>query len=163
MSEPVVGVVLVGHGRSASALLDAARGVVGGEALADVVALDAGAGETEPLRDRMCAALAAADQGAGVLLIADVYGASPCACGIRQALGRPLVVLSGLSLPVLLKLASLDRAGADAQAIAQACADSARRALVVHAPKPAAGETSPGGPQTAAPTVAAKDAAKEPA
>ncbi len=128
-----VGVVLVGHGRTASALLEAARGVLGEGALPDAVAVDAGVGETGELRARLAAALAAADRGAGVLLVADVYGASPCSCGIREAAG-PLVVLSGLGLGVLLKLASLDREGTDPETIARACAESAKRALAVHVP-----------------------------
>ncbi len=132
-----VGVVLVGHGRTASALLDAARGILGEGALPGAIAVDAGVGETAELKARLGAALAAADRGAGVLLVADVYGASPCSCGIREAAG-PLVVLSGLSLGVLLKLAVLDREEQGPEAIASACVESARRALAVHVPPPGA-------------------------
>lgn len=141
MSEPV-GVVLVGHGRSASALLEAAKGVCGGDGgLADVIAVDAGRGETDELKARLRAALTAVDRGAGVLLIADAYGASPCACGIREA-SAPPVVLSGLSFNVLLKLASLDRRALSPEELARACADSARRALAVHVPSAPAKETA---------------------
>lgn len=130
-----VGVVLVGHGRSASALLEAARAVCGEAGLADVVAVDAGRGETEELRAQLRAALASVERGAGVLMIADAYGASPCSCGLREA-SAPPVVLSGLSFNVLLKLASLDRAALGPEELARACADSARRALAVHVPSP---------------------------
>lgn len=132
---PQVGVVLVGHGRSASALLGAAEGIVGGDALAGVVAVDAGAGETSELRTRMCDAVLAADAGAGVLMIADMYGASPCSCGIRMAAGHPLVVLAGLNLAMLLKLATLDRAALAPAELAAACGDSGRRAIAVTNPK----------------------------
>jgi hypothetical protein len=68
----------------------AAEGIVGEAAFAGVVAVDAGAGETPTLRGRMCdAAIVAADAGAGVLLVADVFGASPCSCGIRRPIGPP--------------------------------------------------------------------------
>lgn len=133
---PEVGIVLVGHGRSASALLEAARGVCGEAGLADVVAIDAGRGETDDLKKRLRAALDAVDRGAGVLMIADAYGASPCSCGIREAAAPP-VVLSGLSFNILLKLASLDRSTLSPEELARACADSARRALAVHVPSPA--------------------------
>ncbi|MBZ5713212.1 PTS sugar transporter subunit IIA [Nannocystis pusilla] len=133
---PEVGIVLVGHGRSASALLEAARGVCGESGLADVVAIDAGRGETDDLKKRMRAALDAVDRGAGVLMIADAYGASPCSCGIREATAPP-VVLSGLSFNILLKLASLDRSTLSPEELARACVDSARRALAVHVPSPA--------------------------
>lgn len=133
MSE--VGVVLVGHGRTASALLEAAREVCGEAGFANVVAVDAGRGETEALRARLRAALATVDRGAGVLVIADVYGSSPCTCAIREA-PRPPVVIGGLSFGLLLKLASLDRAALPPDEIARACVESVRRALAVHLPPP---------------------------
>ena len=138
-----VGVVLVGHGRSASALLGAAEGIVGGEALAGVVAVDAGAGETSDLRTRMCDAVLAADHGAGVLMIADMYGSSPCSCGIRMAAGHPLVVLAGLNLAMLLKLATLDRAALAPAELAAACGDSGRRAIAVTHQSPASPSNLP--------------------
>jgi PTS system mannose-specific IIA component len=127
--EVVVGVVVVGHAHSASALVTAAEGILG--APLSVIAVDAGAGEDADLRTRMCDAVAAADQGAGVLLLADMFGSSPCACGMRIAAGHPLAVLAGLNLAMLLKLATLDRATRTPAELAEACADSARRAITV--------------------------------
>lgn len=124
-----VGVVVVGHGRSASALVGAAEGVLG--AKLPVIAVDAGAGEDADLRARMCDAVAAADAGAGVLLLADMFGSSPCACGMRIAAGHPLAVLAGLNLAMLLKLATLDRAARTPAELADACAESARKAVSV--------------------------------
>lgn len=129
-----VGVVVVGHGRSASALLAAAEGIVGPPALQGVIAVDAGAGEDADLRARMCDAVVAADRGAGVLLIADMFGASPCSCGIRMASGHPLSVVAGLNLAMLLKLATLDRAALAPAELATACSDSGRRAITVSTP-----------------------------
>lgn len=130
-----VGVVIVGHGHTASALLAAARGVVGPGALAGVAAIDAGVGQTAELEARMHDAVAAADVGAGVLLVADMLGASPCTCGIRQAMGHRLAVLAGLNLAMLLKLSTLDREALAPAELAQACAESARRAVAVQEPK----------------------------
>lgn len=130
-----VGVVIVGHGGSASAMLAAAVGVVGEAALSGVAAIDAGAGQTADLETRLHDAVTAADAGAGVLLVADVLGASPCTCGIRQAMGHRLAVVAGLNLAMLLKLATLDRAALGPAEIAQACAESARRSVtVLHGP-----------------------------
>ncbi len=141
-----VGVVVVGHGRSASALLGAAEGIVG-DALTDVIAIDAGVGEDAILRERLGAAVTAADRGAGVLLIADMFGASPCACGIRMAAGRPLAVLAGLNLAMLLKLATLDRTALDPEQLAQACSDSGRRAIAVSTPTSKPPQPSPQTPR----------------
>lgn len=132
-----VGVVIVGHGTSASALLGAAAGVLGPGALEGVAAIDAGLGQSAELERRMHDAVAAADVGAGVLLIADMLGASPCTCGVRQAMGHRLAVLAGLNLAMLLKLATLDRGAQGPAELAAACAESARRAITVQTPKPA--------------------------
>jgi len=149
---PVVGVVIVGHGRTASALLSAAEGIVG-QPLAGVVAVDAGVGEDAALRERLGDAVTAADQGAGVVLLADMLGASPCACGMRIAAGHPLAVLAGVNLAMLLKLATLDRGALGPLEIAEACRESGQRAIAVSRTV-----TAPDG--TATPTPASR---KEPA
>jgi PTS system mannose-specific IIA component len=125
-----VGVVLVGHGDSATRLLAAARGICA-QGLDDLVAVDAGAGQTPELERRLCDGIEAADRGRGVLLMVDLLGSSPCACGIREGDGHELLTLSGLNLAMLLKLASLDRASLDLAELAEACAESGRRAIVV--------------------------------
>ncbi len=128
-----VGVVLLGHGHTASALLAAATGIVGAEALAGVRAVDAGAGETPKLGPELCGVLDEADLGAGVLVLVDLWGASPCSCAQRESAGHRVVLLSGLTLAMLLKLAASDRRG-DPEALARACAESGRRSIEVHLP-----------------------------
>lgn len=142
-----VGVVLVGHGRTASELLAAAAGIVGPGALEGVQAVDAGTGQTPKLDETLCDVLERADRGAGVLLVVDLWGASPCSCAQRQASGRRVAILSGLNLAMLLKLAALDRQHIEPEALAQACADSGRRAVDVQllpaaTPAPAPAETA---------------------
>ncbi len=138
---PVVGVVVVGHGTTATALVAAARGIVTGSALVDIHVVDAGVGEDQALRDRLGASLAAADHGAGVLMITDVFGASPCSCGLRLASGHSCVAVTGLSLAMLLKLASLDRHSMSPQQLATACADTGKRAVTVVPSDPATNPT----------------------
>ena len=128
-----VGVVIVGHGDTASRLLAAARAIVGEGPLDDVAAIDAGAGQTPALTASIVEALAAADRGDGVLLIVDLLGASPCMCGLREGARRRLALVAGLNLAMLLKLAMLDRARLSARELAEACADSAQRSVSVRA------------------------------
>ncbi|MCA9638185.1 MAG: hypothetical protein KC420_19285 [Myxococcales bacterium] len=135
ITEHTVGVVIVGHGSTASQLLEAARGIVGGDALDDVVAVDAGAGQTPELAQRLFAEIGAADHGAGVLLVVDLLGASPCSCGLREGVGHSLALLSGLNLAMLLKLASLDRASLGPTELAAACAASAQRSVTIRPPE----------------------------
>lgn len=146
MSEPeppTVGVVLVGHGRTASELLEAARGIVGAGALEGVIDVDAGFGQTPRLGQELCEVLERADTGAGVLVLVDLWGASPCTCAQSNAGDHRLVTLSGLNLAMLLKLAALDRQALDPEELANACADSGRRAVQVklQTPSPPARES----------------------
>lgn len=126
-----VGVVLVGHGSTATQLLEAAQGIVGAGALAGVTAVDAGVGQTPELARRLCDVITAADHGAGVLLVVDLLGSSPCTCGLRESIGHSVAVVSGLNLAMLLKLATLDRQSLSPSELASACAASAQRAVTV--------------------------------
>lgn len=134
-----VGVAIVGHGSSATTLLEAARGIVGGDALADIVAVDAGAGETPSLAPQVCTAIEQLDHGHGVLVLVDLLGASPCQCAQREGVGHDVVVLSGLNLAMLLKLAVLDRKTKTPAELAEACAASGKNAVAVRmVPRPEA-------------------------
>jgi PTS system mannose-specific IIA component len=124
------GVVLIGHGRTATALLEAARAIIPGEGLADLIAVDAGIGQTPELRAKVCAAIEEVDEGRGVLLLADLMGSSPCMCGINESAGHGIAVVSGLNLAMLTKLAIADRRSSPRE-LAEACADSAGRSISV--------------------------------
>jgi len=52
-----VGVIVVGHGSTASELLAAASGIVSNDALSGVVAIDAGEGETQAFCEQLCDAI----------------------------------------------------------------------------------------------------------
>ncbi|MEE9384033.1 MAG: PTS sugar transporter subunit IIA [Nannocystaceae bacterium] len=125
-----VGVVIVGHGRVATGLLEAALPIVG-DGLRDVICVDAGAGQTPDLQDQLCRAMETADGGLGVLLIVDLIGASPCSCGMKEGSGREFAVVSGMNLAMMLKLASLRDRIQRPHELAAACAESGRRAITV--------------------------------
>ena len=124
------GVVIIGHGSTASALLDAACQVIPGDGLADAIAIDAGAGRTPEFEARVVAAVELVDEGRGILLIADLMGSSPCMCGMRESAGHGLAVVTGLNLAMLAKLATLDRRTSPRE-LADACAESVGRSICV--------------------------------
>jgi mannose PTS system EIIA component len=130
MTAAKCGVVLIGHGHTPSALLEAARAIIPGEGLADVIAIDAGYGQTPELRAKICAAMEQVDEGRGILLLADLMGSSPCMCGINESAGHGIAVVSGLNLAMLTKLAIADRRSSPRE-LAEACADSGRRSVAV--------------------------------
>lgn len=131
-----VGIVLIGHGDSASALLSAARAISPEGAFDGIVAVDAGAGRTPELDRLVCEAVDSVAEGRGVLLLVDLFGSSPCACGLAHRDDRAVAVVSGLNLAMLVKLASLERAALDLESLAEACADTAKRAVLIRMEDP---------------------------
>ncbi len=124
------GIVIIGHGSTATALLEAARQLIPGEGLANAIAIDAGAGRTPEFEARVVAAINRVDEGRGILLIADLMGSSPCMCGMRESAGHGLAVVTGLNLAMLTKLATLDRRTSPRE-LADACAESVGRSICV--------------------------------
>lgn len=126
-----IGVAVLGHGSTATQLLEAARGIVGTDALDGVIAIDAGVGETPVLTSAICQAIATADRGRGVVVLVDLLGASPCQCVQRESSGHLMTMVAGLNLGMLLKLAGLDRTRLEPHAVAEACAEAGKRSIVV--------------------------------
>jgi len=102
----MIGIVLIGHARIASEMMEALQYVVGEQTLME--ALDV-TSDTSPesLTDRLVAKISNCDVGHGVLLLADMFGGTPCnvAMGCLQA-GR-VEVVSGFNLPLLIKAATM--------------------------------------------------------
>ena len=132
-----VAVVLVGHGSSASSLLSAAKEILSTGGLDDVIAIDAGVGESQYLNERMHEVFSSIQAEQEILLISDLLGASPCMCGQRLAQGHHCTVLTGLNLAILLKLAVLLNPADERQTVpcarelAEACAESAMKSICV--------------------------------
>jgi PTS system ascorbate-specific IIA component len=95
-----VALVLVTHGAIGAALLDQARLILDA-GMSEVVVY--GLDDTD--RDHesaLGAAMRGADRGAGVLVLTDLPGATPCNLAVRQA-GDGAHVVSGLNLPMLIR------------------------------------------------------------
>ena len=124
------GIVVIGHGKTASVLLAAARSIIPGEGLADVVAIDAGVGQTPELTERVCEAVESVDEGRGILLIVDLMGSSPCMCGLQHSEGHGFALVTGLNLAMLTKLALVDRRSSPRE-LAATCSESVHRSICV--------------------------------
>lgn len=97
--------MIVCHGEMAEGMLDAARMIVGKQD--GIVAVNLREEDSvESLMDRIAAAIEEVDHGDGVLILVDVFGASPFNASARLAVQRDQIeVISGVSLPMLLELA----------------------------------------------------------
>ncbi len=119
----MTGILVTGHGSFAAGLLDAARLFFGELPQTAALMLNT-ADSTEEFRTEMAHQLAALDTGDGVLILADLFGGTPCNCAMALQSER-VQVLAGANLPMLMEaLGSRDTPPVDAAAIAQAGKES---------------------------------------
>jgi len=101
----MIGVVVVTHGQLATELLNAAETIVG--ELPRFAAVSIGWHEdTQDARGEIGEALARVQQGQGVLILTDMFGGTPSNLAMTF-LGQNVEVITGVNLPMLIKLASL--------------------------------------------------------
>jgi mannose PTS system EIIA component len=102
----MVGVVVVTHCHLAEELIAAAELVVG-EQLKQFkpVSIDPKEG-SEEIREKIIAAIRKVDGGQGVLILTDMYGGTPSNISLSFLEERKIEVITGVNLPMLLKLAT---------------------------------------------------------
>jgi PTS system mannose-specific IIA component len=124
-----VGLVLVTHGGSGACLLSAAAEIVGPVEDSSSVAVVCGEDFGEVLR-RVGQACDAVDEGAGLLILVDVHGSSEFqACLAMLDGSRPIEIVCGVNLPMLLKLATLDREHATPADLADLLKEVGKRSI----------------------------------
>ena len=127
--DPLVGVVVVTHGRAADAMLSASRAILGKIPAIEAISTPVGA-DMHELVEKISRACEDVDQGAGVLLLVDVHGSTPFHAAMTMLDGtRPAEVLCGVNLPMLIKLANLDRRLVPPVILAEELRDSGRRSI----------------------------------
>jgi mannose PTS system EIIA component len=102
--EPVVGVVVVGHGRIAAEMVGTLTSVVGDVDAVEGVACDP-MDDLATVRDRTAAAIERVDRGRGVIVLTDMLGDTASNVSLDLARERTDVeVVAGVNMPMLLKL-----------------------------------------------------------
>ncbi|ABF89943.1 PTS system, mannose/fructose/sorbose family, IIA component [Myxococcus xanthus DK 1622] len=102
----MVGLVVAAHGRLAEELVSTAEQIVG--ELPAVAACNIEPGTpVEDIRAKMKQAIARVDEGAGVIILADLFGGTPCKESLMMCQRMNVEVLAGVNLPMLLKANSL--------------------------------------------------------
>jgi PTS system mannose-specific IIA component len=128
----VIGVVVVTHGQLATELVNAAEMIVGD--LPQFAAVSIGwHDDVNDAREEIVQAIerVRGDQGeAGVLLLTDMFGGTPSNLGMTFLETNRLEVITGVNLPMLIKLAGL-RASSDLLAVAKEMRDHGRQAIWV--------------------------------
>jgi mannose/fructose/sorbose-specific phosphotransferase system IIA component len=124
-----VAVVLAGHGAMAPGLVSAVEVILGSQEACVAVAL-ADDDSPERFQERLGEAVDGVDGGAGVVVLADLPGATPFSSAARLAHGRSGVeVVSGVNLPMLLEVLT-QRDGQSLDEVAATAADAGARGVV---------------------------------
>ena len=125
----MIGVVVVTHGQLANELVNAAEMIVGD--LPQFAAVSIGwHDEVNDAREEIAQAIDRVCGDAGVLLLLDMFGGTPSNLGMTFLQKDRLEVITGVNLPMLIKLASL-RTSQDLLAVARAMRDHGRSTIWV--------------------------------
>lgn len=103
----MIGLVIVTHGRLAEEFVSAMEHVVGPQAAVKAICIGS-EDDMERRRSDILKACAAVDEdGAGVILLTDMFGGTPSNLAISVMEQTKAEVIAGLNLPMLIKLASV--------------------------------------------------------
>jgi PTS system mannose-specific IIA component len=105
MGGNMIGIVVVTHGKLGEGFLDAMYLIAGPQKGIEKVALME-EDSIELLRDRMLEAVKKVDDGSGVLVFVDMFGASPSNAA-AYLVNENVEVVTGVNLPMLLEIINL--------------------------------------------------------
>lgn len=102
----MIGLVIVTHGGLAIEFRSALEHVVGRQASLETIAIGP-EDDMEARRMQILDAVKAVDQGAGVIILTDMFGGTPSNLAISVMDETKAEVIAGINLPILVKLASI--------------------------------------------------------
>lgn len=124
-----IGVIVVTHGQLAHELVSAARTIIGELPRLEAVSIGWHDDPTGA-RAAISAAIARVQGPAGVLILTDMFGGTPSNLGLTFLETNRVEVITGVNLPMLIKLAHLQRS-ADLLAAAREMREIGRTAIWV--------------------------------
>jgi mannose PTS system EIIA component len=130
LSTPMIGMILVTHGRLAEELRSAMEHVVGTQRNVDTVCI----GPDDDMDNRRAeieACISRCDTGDGVVLLTDMFGGTPSNLAISMMERHGVDVIAGVNLPMLVKLAKVRSKQPLADAVN--CAEEAGRKYIAAA------------------------------
>lgn len=125
----MIGVIVVTHGQLAHELVNAAQAIVG--ELPQFVAVSIGGhDDTTIAREAIAQAMARVQGPAGVLILTDMFGGTPSNLGLTFLETNRVEVITGVNLPMLIKLAHL-QSSSDLLGVAREMREVGRNAIWV--------------------------------
>ena len=113
-----IGGVVVSHGQVANELVAAAETVVGAQSHITSVSIG-WHDDVEMAKDEIARAIKKVSQGAGVLLLTDMFGGTPTNISAMFINEGEIEIVTGVNLPMVIKLASQNRDDATLQEMAK--------------------------------------------
>jgi len=125
----MIGVVVVTHGQLATELVNAAETIVGD--IPQFAAVSIGwHDDVEDAREEIRQAIQRVQGPEGVLLLTDMFGGTPTNIGLTFLEANRIEVITGVNLPMLIKLARL-QASSDLLGAAREIRDTGKSAIWV--------------------------------
>lgn len=99
----MVGVVIATHGRLAESFLEVAEAILGKQEAITAIGVLPDDGKKE-ISEHLIEAVADVRQTDGVLILTGIFGESDCQMSLSLFAGQNIRVITGLNLPMLLKV-----------------------------------------------------------
>lgn len=129
----MIGIVLIGHAHIAREMLTALQHVVGEVPLIASVDVSDHC-DPESLAEILNGKIQACNVGQGVLLLADMFGGTPCNVAIGCLKPGSVEVISGFNLPLLIKAATLRQHEKDLKRLAEQVVNAGRQYIQMAQP-----------------------------
>lgn len=130
MSDDIpIGIILVAHGKYGSAILHAAESIIGSQNDCVSIGVES-AHDVEVAVQRLHDAAERLDKGEGVLVLTDMFGGNPTNLALGLPRGHKAEVVTGMNLPMLLKVFE-NRCGIPLNQLAKLAGDAGRAGIVV--------------------------------
>ena len=127
--KPMIGLILVTHGRLAEEFIHAMEHVVGAQT--DIVAIPIGPhDDMEKRRKEIAEAIKRVDTGSGAIVLTDLFGGTPSNLAISLMKAGKVEVIAGINLPMLIRLAGARKCMAVDEA-ARAARDAGRNYITI--------------------------------
>jgi PTS system mannose-specific IIA component len=114
----MIGLVIVTHGQLATAFIEALEHVVGARDNIRGVCIYPN-DNIDDHRENILKAVEEVDSGQGVILLTDLFGGTPSNLAISALGVKPVEVIAGINLPMLVRLARLPESTTLKEAVAQ--------------------------------------------
>lgn len=126
----MVGAVIVTHGLLARELLDAAERIVGHTEAIRAVSMDWD-DDVADARQEIQSAINEVDAGAGVLIFTDMFGGTPTNVSLAFLAKDQVEIITGVNLPMIIKLTSVQNSDASLLDIAQELRERGQTSIYV--------------------------------